>query len=93
MATITYSPAQIAEAIHGPDDSEVKTRISEQAREAARLKARALGYRSLADFARDAIHVATFGAAAVQQCHAGRLKGVGQPWANSGLDSEFGSAL
>lgn len=88
-----YTPAQIAAAIHGHDDTEVKTRITAEAREAAAFKARALGYRSLAEFVRDAVHVATFGADAVQQCHAGRLRGVGQPWAESGIDSGFGSAL
>ena len=93
MAITSYTAAQIASAIHGHDDAEVKTRVTQEAREAMAVKARALGYRSLADFVRDAVHVATFGQEAVAQCHAARLRGVGQPWADSGLPSGFGDAL
>lgn len=89
----TYTPAQISAAIHGDDDAEVKTRVTQPFKEIMSKRARALGYRSTADFARDALHIAVLGADAVEQCHAGRLRGVGQPWADSGIDSGFGSAL
>jgi len=93
MAMTAYTPAQIAEAIHGDDEAEVKTRVTQSFKELLTKRARSLGYRSAADFVRDALHVAVLGAEVVEQCHASRRRGVGQPWANSGMDSGFGSAL
>lgn len=93
MASTPHPLAQIAEALYGVEDCEIKTRVTQTAQDAARRRARQLGYRSMSEFVRDAIHIATWGPDAVEQCHAGRLRGMGQPWDEGGPDSVFGSGL
>lgn len=88
-----YSMPRIAEAILGGDDTEIKTRVSEQAATDGKRKARALGYRSMSEFVRDAVHIAIYGRAAVEQCHRQRIAGVGQDWDNAWPDSAFGAGL